>query len=54
MSLSFAGAFPVEVVEMEKNRRIILQWAADDGADDPAGAYNTTVTMWFESLDDDG
>ena len=48
----FPGAFPVEVVEVEKNRRIILQWAADDGADDPAGAYNTTVTMRFESLDD--
>lgn len=48
----FPGAFPVEVVEVEKNRRIILQWAADDGADDPAGAYSTTVTMRFESLDD--
>ena len=52
MSLPFAGAFPVEVVEVEKNRRIILQWAADDGADDPAGAYSTTFTMRFESPDD--
>ncbi len=48
----FPGAFPVEVVEVEKNRRIILRWAANDGADDPAGVYNTTVTMRFEPLDD--
>lgn len=55
----FPGAFPVEVVEVEKNRRIVLRWEANDGApcngDDaeikPAG-YMTTVTMNFEDLED--
>ncbi len=42
------GAFPVIIVEVEKNRRIILQWEAND---DGKGAYNTTVTMRFESLE---
>lgn len=47
----FPGAFPVHVVEVEKNRRIVLKWgAAPDG--DPAGSYDTTVTMTFQSLDD--
>ena len=52
----FPGAFPVRVVEVATNRRIVLRWGATDGtpaddADDPIGAY-TTVTMEFESLDD--
>src|SRR5690606_16953489 len=43
----FPGAFPVRVVEVEKDRRIVLRWEAPpDG--DPAGSYNTTVTMTFE------
>lgn len=47
----FPGAFPVHVVEVEKNRRIVLRWgAAADG--DPAGSYDTTVTMTFQALDD--
>jgi uncharacterized protein YndB with AHSA1/START domain len=52
----FPGAFPVQVVEVEPNRRIVLRWdAADDPADHPAdhtGGYRTTVTMEFEPLDD--
>lgn len=28
----FPGAFPVHVVEVERNRRIVLQWDADEGA----------------------
>jgi len=44
----FPGAFPVHVVEVEKNRRIILQWEADEGGD----KYLTTVTMRFEDLGD--
>lgn len=44
------GAFPVEVVEVETNRRIVFRWAADDG-EAPEG-YNTTVTMEFEPLED--
>ncbi len=51
----FPGAFPVEVVEMEKNRRIILRWDAADTAAEPggkAGTYQTLVTMRFEDLGD--
>jgi uncharacterized protein YndB with AHSA1/START domain len=45
----FPGAFPVHVVDVEQDRRIVLRWAAADGGDD---AYETTVTMTFEPLDD--
>lgn len=46
----FPGAFPVHVVEVEPERRIVLRWAADDeGAGRP---YDTTVTMRFEPLED--
>ncbi len=50
----FPGMFPVTIVEVEKNRRIILQWEAsgtDDG-DGGEGPYNTIVTMRFEPLED--
>ena len=53
----FPGAFPVEVAEVEKNRRIVLRWEAneasgsDGGGMAPAG-YQTTVTMTFEPLED--
>jgi uncharacterized protein YndB with AHSA1/START domain len=43
------GAFPVHVVEVEPDRRIVLRWEAADGGDEP---YETTVTMDFEELDD--
>ena len=36
------------VVEVEKNKRIILEWDSDDRAD----KYSTTVTMRFEDLGD--
>jgi uncharacterized protein YndB with AHSA1/START domain len=45
----FPGAFPVEVVEVDPDRRIVLRWQAADGGDDP---YDTTVTMEFAELDD--
>jgi uncharacterized protein YndB with AHSA1/START domain len=45
----FPGAFPVHVVEVEPDRRIVLRWQASDGGDD---AYDTTVTVEFEQLDD--
>jgi uncharacterized protein YndB with AHSA1/START domain len=54
----FPGAFPVEVVEVETNRRIVLRWAANEGAPSDGDAavttsagYSTTVTMTFEPLD---
>ena len=45
----FPGAFPVHVIEVAPDRRIVLRWQAADAADDP---YETTVTMDFEALDD--
>ena len=56
----FPGAFPVEVVKVEKNREIVLRWAAHEGnpAEDgpenvtPAN-HSTTVTMTFEPLEGD-
>jgi uncharacterized protein YndB with AHSA1/START domain len=46
----FPGAFPVHVVEVEQDRRIVLRWAAAvDGEDEP---YETTVTIEFEPLDE--
>jgi uncharacterized protein YndB with AHSA1/START domain len=48
----FPGAFPVQVVEVERDRRIVLRWDAAEGAAEPdaAGARRTTVTMTFEAL----
>ena len=55
----FPGAFPVEVVRVDPNREIVLQWEANEGspADGDTAAtasagYKTTVTMNFEPLDD--
>lgn len=53
----FAGEFPVEVIEVEQNKRIVLEWAAHEGdaTDGDAGAksagYSTRVTMEFAPLD---
>ena len=48
----FPGAFPVQVVEVVANERIVLKWAAEGDAGPDAG-YQTTVTMTFAPLDDD-
>lgn len=53
----FPGAFPVEIVEVEPNRRIVLRWEANEGPPEngeaTAGAvYMTTVVFTFEPLDD--
>jgi uncharacterized protein YndB with AHSA1/START domain len=44
----FPGAFPVRVERVVKDKEIVLHWAADD----KEGAYDTTVTMSFEALED--
>ena len=55
----FPGAFPVDVVEVVPNEKIVLRWEAGDGREDheagtwERGGYQTTVTMAFKSLDDD-
>jgi uncharacterized protein YndB with AHSA1/START domain len=49
----FPGAFPVEVVEVEPNRRIVLRWASNEGAPDAVtegSRGNTIVTMTFEPI----
>ena len=53
----YPGAFPVDVVEVVPNRRIVLRWEASEGAPAEGGAvvaagYQTIVTMSFEPLDD--
>jgi uncharacterized protein YndB with AHSA1/START domain len=45
----FPGAFPVHVVEVEPDRRIVLRWQSGEEAVEP---YDTTVTIEFEPLDD--
>ncbi len=41
----FPGAFPVTIVEAEKNRRIVFEWGGGDSA-------RTSVTMRFEPTGD--
>jgi uncharacterized protein YndB with AHSA1/START domain len=55
----FPGSFPVEVVEVAPNKRIVLRWEANEGAPADgdtavvaAAGYRTTVTMTFEPLED--
>jgi uncharacterized protein YndB with AHSA1/START domain len=52
----FPGAFPVWVIEVEPEKKIVFEWAANDGppeGDDPVQRtdYKTRVTMTFEALD---
>ncbi len=58
----FPGAFPVEVVEVVPDQKIVLCWDASEGeapnlpdSERPAEVppYKTTVTMTFEPLDND-
>jgi uncharacterized protein YndB with AHSA1/START domain len=50
----FPGAFPVRVVEVVKDKRIVLNWAANDDSPDGESLpeHDTTVTMEFEALED--
>ncbi|HEY1224676.1 MAG TPA: SRPBCC domain-containing protein [Brevundimonas sp.] len=52
----FPGAFPVEVVEVIQDEKIVLRWEAsegppEDGAPVAGAGYKTTVTMKFSPLD---
>ena len=56
----FPGAFPVYVIEVVPNERIVLEWDAYEGepaAESPAEqeptGYRTTVTMTFKPVDGD-
>ncbi len=47
----FPGAFPVEVIEVVPNERIVLRWDANEaGGEAP---YKTRITMTFTPLDGD-
>jgi uncharacterized protein YndB with AHSA1/START domain len=48
----FPGAFPVEVVEVVPDQRIVLEWKADEPGEEDVPDYRTTVTMTFKGLDD--
>ena len=55
----YPGAFPVEVVEVVPDERIVLMWDAADGEQPVAQGgeirtadYKTKVTMTFTALDD--
>src|SRR5690606_13668777 len=55
----FPGAFPVHVIEVVPDRKIILEWQASEGeAPNAEGGeqadadYRTRVTMSFKGLDD--
>ena len=55
----FPGAFPVEVVEIVPDQRIVLEWKANEGeppnvegGEMTALDYSTTVTMSFKDLGD--
>ena len=45
----FPGAFPVHVIEVVPNERIVLEWKAND---DAAAPHNTRVAISFEAADD--
>lgn len=56
----YPGAFPVYVVEVVPNRRILLEWQASEGeapnvegGDMSEADYRTTVTMTFKPVDGD-
>ena len=56
----FPGAFPVQVIEVDPDRKIVLEWRANEGeppnvegGEMKAVDYNTRVTMTFTPLDDD-
>ena len=48
----FPGAFPVEVVEVEQDKKIVLRWDADGGDSSGEAATKTTITMTFAPLED--
>ncbi len=48
----FPGAFPVHVVEVVPDERIVLEWKADEPGEANVPDYRTTVTMTFKDLDD--
>lgn len=48
----FPGAFPVEVVEVVPDKRIVLRWESAEETGPEEDVKQTTVTIEFEPLDD--
>lgn len=48
----FPGAFPVEVIEVVPNEKIVFKWDAYDEDAKANAGYKTTVTMVFKPVDD--
>jgi uncharacterized protein YndB with AHSA1/START domain len=48
----FPGAFPVDVVEVEQGKRIVLRWDANDPDESDLPDNKTEVVMEFKALDD--
>ncbi len=48
----FPGAFPVDVVEVVQNERIVLRWDSAEPAGGGDGPPKTTITIQFAALDD--
>jgi uncharacterized protein YndB with AHSA1/START domain len=50
----FPGAFPVKVIEVVPDQKVVLAWpSADDAEESKAfAAHDNTVTIEFEGLDD--
>lgn len=46
----FPGEFPVEVLEADPPRRIVIRWEGDEASDESG---KTTTTFEFEPIDDD-
>ena len=49
----FPGEFPVEIIEVEQNKRIVFKWESTDNHPETGKPYFTLVTMRFEALDGD-
>lgn len=47
----FPGPFPVKIVEVVPDKRIVLQWEANEPGEQ--AKYDTTVTMLFEPVEGD-
>lgn len=49
----FPGAFPVEVVELVQDERIVVRWQGKEGGGPGGDPYFTEPSFTFAALDDD-
>ena len=50
----FPGAFPVRIIEVVKDKKVVLAWSSQDDAPEgqPFRPHDNTVTIEFEGLED--